>query len=99
MTRGTPAASPWSGTTAARWQQAGYPGVVDKQVGVPLYVDDREAQQRLPFDEVSWNAGCGKCAGIFAVISLEICIIANGNLDKTRQYAALRGPHASPAER
>lgn len=72
-----------------RWQHAGCPGAAEVQVGVHFYVDDTEAIQMLPLDEVSWNAGCGSCLGNYAAISIEICVNANGNYEKARHNGAI----------
>lgn len=71
----------------AQWQHDGCPGVPDAQIGVHFYVDDKQAYQMLPLDEVSWNAGCGNCEGNYAAISFEICVNADADRAKARQNA------------
>lgn len=72
----------------AQWQHDGCPGVPDTQIGVHFYVDDKQAYQMLPLDEVSWNAGCGNCEGNYAAISFEICVNADADRAKARANAS-----------
>lgn len=73
----------------AQWLQSGAPGVSDRQVSVHFFVDDAEAWQLLPIDEVSWNAGCGNCEGNYGGVSIELCVNKDGDFEKARRNAAI----------
>ncbi|WP_129599470.1 peptidoglycan recognition protein family protein [Anaerophilus nitritogenes] len=52
-----------------------------RQASFHIVVDDLEAIECIPLDEVSWNAGDGRGKGNMASISVEIC--ESGNREKT----------------
>ena len=76
----------------SNWMDNFCPGGAEKQVGVHFFVDDHIGFQKLPFNEVSWNAGCGACEGNYAAISIEICVNSDGvymtTLDNTARLVA-----------
>lgn len=70
------------------WLLNGAPGAADAQVGVHYFVDDTEGYQMLPHNEISWNAGCGSCAGNYNAISIELCVNSDGDYDKAWRNVA-----------
>lgn len=67
------------------WLHNGAPGAADTQVSVHFFVDDKQAYQTIPLNEISWNAGCGgSCLGNIAAISIELCVNSDGNYEKAR---------------
>lgn len=51
-------------------------------------VDDKEAWQSLPDNEVGWHAGDGRGAGNMSSIGVEICENSDGNYSKAEANAA-----------
>lgn len=57
----------------------------DRQASYHIVVDEKEAIEVLPLNEVSWNAGDGNGQGNRASIAIEIC--ESGNRQKTLDNA------------
>jgi cell wall-associated NlpC family hydrolase len=73
----------------SNWLLGGAQGGAETKVSVHFFVDDHEAFQMLPLDEVSYNAGCGSCAGNYGGVSIELCVNSDGDYEKARRNAAL----------
>lgn len=71
--------------THERWLLNGAPGAADAQVCVHFFVDDHEAVQMLPLNEVAWHAGDGvNGPGNTSSISVECCVNSDGDLAKAQ---------------
>jgi hypothetical protein len=73
----------------ADWLHNGASGGADKQVSFHFVVDDREAFQLLPLDEVAWHAGDGyNGPGNRSSIAIECCVNKDGNLRRAQDNMA-----------
>jgi murein DD-endopeptidase MepM/ murein hydrolase activator NlpD len=81
-------ANPNIGAGARTHAQFVRDGGGSESVSFHLTVDDREAYQMLPFDEIGWHAGDGcdsrpNDLGCFDSIAIETCVNADGDWNKT----------------
>lgn len=80
------------GTGAAmheQWLLNGAPGAASAQVCVHYFVDDHEAVQMLPLNEVAWHAGDGATGtGNMTSIAVECCVNSDGDLVKAQLNTA-----------
>jgi N-acetylmuramoyl-L-alanine amidase len=69
----------------ARLQERGN----DRTASWHLQIDDKEAIQSIPFDELAWAAGDGRNGpGNTKSIHIEICVNSDGNFKKSVENAA-----------
>ncbi|MBO0961656.1 N-acetylmuramoyl-L-alanine amidase [Neobacillus sp. MM2021_6] len=69
----------------ARLQERGN----DRTASWHLQIDDQEAIQSIPFDEIAWAAGDGRNGpGNKLSIHIEICVNSDGNFQKAVQNTA-----------
>ena len=65
------------------WLHNGAPGAASKYVCVHFFIDENEAWQTLPLNEVGWHAGDSSGNGNFHSLSFEFCIHSDGDFWKT----------------
>lgn len=87
-----------NGATARMHENFTHQGGGPESVSFHFCVDDHEAVQLLPCDEIGWHAGDG-CdeypdnvghddIGCFASVGIETCVNADGNWNQTKQNLA-----------
>lgn len=82
----------------ADWLHNGAPGGADKQVSFHFVVDDREAYQLIPLDEIAWHAGDGGSGpGNRSSIAFECCVNKDGDLRKAQDNMARLMAHVAAA--
>ena len=64
---------------------ANYLKNVDREISWHYTVDDKEAIQHIPTDEVAWHAGDGNGKGNMQGIGIEMCVNQDGNYHATIQ--------------
>lgn len=77
------------GANALMHQRYLHNGAEGQQLSYHFTVDDREAWQMLPVNEVAWHGGDGDGPCNFRGLSCELCINADGNEAKARENAAI----------
>ena len=59
-----------------------------QQLSVHFFVDDHEAFQCIPLNEVAWHAGDGGGPGNMTSLAIETCVNSDGDFDRTRGNVA-----------
>jgi hypothetical protein len=59
-----------------------------QKLSVHFFVDDREAFQCIPLDEVGWHAGDGRGPGNLTSLAIETCVNQDADFDQTRTNVA-----------
>lgn len=80
----------------ADWLHNGAPGGADKQVSFHFVVDDKEAYQLIPLDEIAWHAGDGGSGpGNRSSLAFECCVNKDGDLRRAQDNMARLMAHVA----
>ncbi|MBA2707357.1 MAG: N-acetylmuramoyl-L-alanine amidase [Gemmatimonadaceae bacterium] len=64
-------------------------GAEGQQLGYHFAIDDHEAYQMIPVNEIAWHGGDGSGPCNYKGLSSELCMNADGNQQKARDNAAI----------